>query len=99
MEVGAATLDASTLSFPATPTGVTATVMRTTLTNTGNKELALTAVALSGANATEFASSDGTTCAAGMKLAVDASCDLEVNFAPQTRRAARAQVLTSPMMG
>ena len=55
MEVGAATLEASTLSFPATPSGVTATVMRTTLTNTGNKELTLTAVALSGANATEFA--------------------------------------------
>ncbi len=86
MEVGAARLDASTLSFPATPTGVTATVMRTTLTNTGNKELSLTAVALSGANAAEFASSGGTTCAVGAAgmLAVDASCDLEVNFTPQS---------------
>jgi len=58
-------------------------VMRTTLTNTGNKELTLTAVALSGANATEFASSGGTTCAAAMKLGVDESCDLEANFTPQ----------------
>lgn len=81
--VGAATLEASTLTFPTTPSGVTATVLKTTLKNTGNKELTLTAVALGGANATEFASSGGTTCVAAMKLGVDESCDLEVNFTPQ----------------
>jgi hypothetical protein len=86
VSAGAARLGESALSFPATPTGVTATVMKTKLTNTGNAPLSLTAIALSGANAAEFASSGGTTCAVGAAgmLAVDASCDLEVNFTPQS---------------
>jgi hypothetical protein len=95
--VGAAALEASAHSFPATPTGVTATVMRTTLTNTGNAPLSLTAIALSGANASEFASSVGTTCAVGAAgmLAVDASCDLEVNFTPQSAGSKSASLVVT----
>lgn len=94
MEVGAARLEASTLSFPETPSGVTATVMKTTLKNTGNKELALTAIALNGTNAAEFASSAGTTCAAGMLL-VDESCVLEVNFKPESAGSKSASLVVT----
>ncbi|HTN48790.1 MAG TPA: choice-of-anchor D domain-containing protein [Burkholderiaceae bacterium] len=80
---GAATLAANTLSFPSTPTGTTATVLRTTLKNTGNAPLTVAGAAINGTNAAEFKLGAGSTCTTVGTLSVDQSCDLEADFTPQ----------------
>jgi len=89
---GAATLASSALSFPSTTAGTTATALRTTLTNTGNAALTISSVAISGANAAEFQLGAGNTCVAG-SLTVDASCQLEVEFTPQSSGSRNADLL------
>jgi hypothetical protein len=78
---GAATLDASAVSFPSTGAGASANPLRTTLTNTGNAPLSIFAVAIGGANAQDFKLGAGTTCVVG-SLAVNATCQVETEFKP-----------------
>jgi two-component sensor histidine kinase len=78
---GAQTLTPSTLTFPNTGIGVTSAALTATLTNTGTTALTISAKAISGTNAADFAiSTTGTTC--GATLAASASCDIAVTFDP-----------------
>jgi hypothetical protein len=95
---GAATLDTSALSFPSTNSGASATPQKATLTNTGNAPLNIFAVALGGANAQDFKVGPGTTCAAGT-LAVNATCDIEAEFKPQSAGSKSASVVVAHSVG
>ncbi|HQR19581.1 MAG TPA: choice-of-anchor D domain-containing protein [Burkholderiaceae bacterium] len=95
---GAATLADSALSFPSTTTGATATALRTTLTNTGNAALTISSVAISGTHAAEFRLGAGTTCVAG-SLAVNAACQLEAEFTPQTSGSKIASLVVTHAVG
>jgi hypothetical protein len=55
----------------------------TTITNTGNAPLQISAVALSGANAVDFQLGAGNTCVVG-SVPAGGSCQLEVAFRPQS---------------
>ena len=67
----------SSLAFPATPVGTTATAQTVTLTNNGGVPLNITAVNLTG----DFGLiAVGSTC--GNTLAVSSSCTMQVSFAP-----------------
>ncbi len=70
-------LTPAALSFSAA-SGTTSAVQYATLTNTGNAQLNLNAIALLGANAAAFKQS--TTC--GGTLAAGASCSVTLSFAP-----------------
>lgn len=95
---GAATLDTTALSFPSTGTGAAATPLKSTLTNTGNAALTIFAVAIGGTNAQDFKLGAGTTCAAG-SLAVDASCQVEAEFKPQSDGSKTADVVVAHSAG
>jgi len=59
------------------------TITRTvTLTNTGNSDLQLSRVYLTGGSRTDFALSDPNGCA-GSTIAAGATCDLSIAFTPQ----------------
>ena len=90
--VGAATLAASALAFPATAIGATSTAQRTTLTNTGNATLTISSVQIGGIHAADFKAGAGNTCAAG-SLAVNANCQIEVEFKPQSAGGKSADVV------
>ena len=94
----AATLDTTALSFPSTGTGAAATPLKSTLTNTGNAALTIFAVAIGGTNAQDFKLGTGTTCAAGT-LAVNASCQVEAEFKPQSDGSKSAEVVVAHSAG
>jgi hypothetical protein len=71
-------LSPTTLSFPNTPVGSTATAMSTTVRNTGNAALTLSGVTLAGSNSTDFAQTNNC----GASLAASASCTISVTFTP-----------------
>ena len=71
--------------------GTTSAAQTETLTNTGASALAISSVAITGTNATDFAKS-ADTCA-GATLAAGASCAVGVTFSP-TAGGARNAVLT-----
>jgi hypothetical protein len=96
--VGAATLSASALSFPATSVSVSATPLRSTLTNTGNAALTISSVAISGANAGDFRVGAGNTCATG-SLAVNATCQLEAEFRPTSAGSKSADLVVTHSAG
>jgi hypothetical protein len=73
----------SAVAFPTTTVGVMSNSLGTTITNTGNAPLQISAVALSGANASDFRMGPGNTCAVG-SVPVGGSCLLEVAFQPQS---------------
>ena len=94
----AATLDTTALSFPSTGTGAAATPLKSTLTNTGNAALTIFAVAIGGTNAQDFKLGTGTTCAAGT-LAVNATCQVEAEFKPQSDGSKSAEVVVAHSAG
>lgn len=66
------------LDFSFQPVGVASAARTVTVTNTGTQLLKLTAVAITGTDATSYSRS--TTC--GASLAIGASCDVRVFFRP-----------------
>jgi hypothetical protein len=95
---GAATLDASAVSFPSTGAGASANPLKTTLTNTGNAPLTIFAVAIGGANAQDFKLGAGTTCVAGA-LPVNATCQVETEFKPLSAGSKTANAVISHSAG
>jgi hypothetical protein len=71
----------SSLAFPSTTVGTTASALVATLTNSGNATLNIGGIAIGGANPSDFAIAMGTN-ACGATLAADASCSIYVTFAP-----------------
>ena len=72
----------TSLSFAATGVGNATTAQALTLTNNGTVPLAITGVTISGDFGLIAANSGG--CSAGVTLAVQASCALQVAFAPKS---------------
>jgi phosphatidylserine/phosphatidylglycerophosphate/cardiolipin synthase-like enzyme len=90
--VGTAALSPSSLTFPSTAAGSTATAQNVTLTNSGTGPLSLTLpAALSGANPSNF-SVFGTSCTA--TLAAGSSCTFALTFTPAAAGVTYGAVLT-----
>ena len=83
-----ASLSPTTLSFPNTTVGSTATAMVTTLSNTGNAVLNISGITIGGANPGDFAKT--TTC--GTTLAASAMCTISVTFTPASAASFAATV-------
>ncbi len=77
-----------TIKFAATATGTTSTAQMVTLSNPNGVPLAITNLALSGANPGDFAQVSGC----GGQVPANSSCYIEVTFSP-TQRSARSAVL------
>ncbi|WP_369679806.1 choice-of-anchor D domain-containing protein [Janthinobacterium sp. PC23-8] len=77
----AATLAPTSLAFGGTTVGQAGTALSTTLTNSGNAALSISAVAVGGANPGDFSISGGN-CAAGASVAAGASCNVQLVFRP-----------------
>jgi hypothetical protein len=73
-----ATFSPTTLAFPGTAVGSTATALQTKLTNSGTAALTLTSVSITGTNSSAFAETN--TCGTG--LAIGASCTVTTTFTP-----------------
>jgi sugar lactone lactonase YvrE len=72
----------STISFGNQQVSVKSTASSVMVTNNGNSALTISAIAISGTNAGDFAIS-GETCS-GANLAVSASCEVNATFTPST---------------
>ncbi|MFN3566231.1 MAG: choice-of-anchor D domain-containing protein, partial [Burkholderiaceae bacterium] len=70
------------LTFSYTLAGSTSAPMSFTVTNGGAASLALTSIATSGANASEFRIAGTSTCTAGGSVAAGGNCRVDVVFAP-----------------
>jgi hypothetical protein len=85
-----ASLSPTTLTFPGTPVGTSATTQQVTLNNTGTVPLTLAAnaITISGTGATSYAQSNkcGTSVAAG------SSCAITVTFTPKASGALTASM-------
>jgi YVTN family beta-propeller protein len=80
----------ATIPFGSQPQGLKSAAMSVTITNTGNANLTFTGVALSGANAADFAIS-ADTCN-GASVAATTTCSVSVTFTPSTAGAESASL-------
>ncbi|MGH9745165.1 MAG: choice-of-anchor D domain-containing protein [Candidatus Acidiferrales bacterium] len=83
-----ATLSVDTLTFAATVSSVSSASQMVTVTNNGGAALAITSIALTGANPGDFMQSNGC----GSSLAASASCTITVTFKPAAGGARAAAV-------
>ncbi|ADW70856.1 choice-of-anchor D domain-containing protein [Granulicella tundricola] len=72
-------LSSTSQAFPLLTAGTISAAQTTTVTNTGTAPLTISSISIGGSGANLFA--DSTTCAA--TLAVSASCNIAVTFAPR----------------
>lgn len=87
-----ASISPATLSFSGV-VGVDSNAMRTTLSNTGNAPLALSALAIGGSHASDFRLASTSTCTAGSSIAGGSSCVADLVFKPAAT-GARVATLT-----
>jgi len=85
---GPVTLSAYSLAFGSTITGTWSASQTVIVTNTGTAALTISSIALTGANASQFAV--GNTC--GTSLAVGATCQIHSHFQPTAPGAMTANV-------
>jgi hypothetical protein len=79
------------LTYSGQPVGTTSTVQSVTLTNTGNAALAITGIAITGANSGDFAQTN--TCPASpATLAAGSNCTISVTFDPTATGARNASL-------
>lgn len=83
-----ATLTPASLNFASVGTGSTSAAQVATLKNTGNAALTIGSIAITGANATNFAQ----TNSCGASLAAGASCAISVTFKPASIASFTAQL-------
>lgn len=88
----AASVNPASLGFPATTVGQSASALASTLSNSGNAPLSITALSLSGAAAADYTIGGGS-CAAGASLAAGASCTVQVGFKPSAAGARSAALV------
>ena len=86
-----ATLSPSSLAFANEPVDMTSSAQTVTLTNTGSVSLAISALAVTGANSTDFVQNN--TC--GTSLAAGANCTIVVSFTPSASGARSATLSIS----
>ncbi len=78
-----ASVSPSSLSFSAQIAGSASAAQTLTVKNTGNANLTVSGLGISGADAGDFAiAAAGTTCTAGGSVAAGASCVIAVTFTP-----------------
>ncbi len=75
---GQATLDNSSLTFPTRAPGTSGVPQTVTLTNTGNADLAINSVTLTGTDTSQFSITNGC----GSSLTVNGNCAVQVVFSP-----------------
>lgn len=82
------TFSPTSLTFPGTPVGTTSAPLNLTLTNTGQANLSITSVSITGVNQSEYSQTNtcGTTVAAG------ANCTFTVTFTPKASGTRTASV-------
>jgi sugar lactone lactonase YvrE len=83
-----ATLAPTTLTFPSTTVGTSATSLPITLSNPGTAALAISNITITGTNATSF----GQTNSCSASLAAGASCTITVSFTPTAAGALAASI-------
>jgi hypothetical protein len=88
-------LSPATLSFGSQAVTTASTPQSINLTNTGNASLSICSLALTGANASDFAQTN--TC--GSALAAGASCTITITFAPTTSGTRTASVTIADNAG
>src|SRR5207245_702397 len=79
----AVSLAPASVAFGSQQVGSTSAAQAVTLTNTGNAALAITSIAVTGANGGDFAQTNNC----GTLVAAAASCTINVTFTPTTSRA------------
>lgn len=86
-------LSSTSLSFPATNVGSSASTQSVTLTNSGTEPLAISSITLAGTNPGDFALSN----ACGSSVAAKGSCTLTIGFTPTAAgsRAASIQITSN----
>ena len=89
--------DAGPFAFAATDVGKVSATRSTMLENRGTAPFSITAIAVSGAQAAEFARSG--TCAVGQSIAPASSCTLQLAFAPAASGARQATLSVSTSSG
>jgi hypothetical protein len=87
-----ATLSAATLTFSAQAPGTSSAAQSVTLTNTGTAALSISALSVTGTNATEF--TRGGTCAVG-SVAAGGNCTVTAIFSPTTAGTKSANITIS----
>ena len=80
----------TSLTFASTAEGTTATTQSITLQSTGGSALAISGISITGTDASSF--SETTTCSTTTSLAVGASCNITVAFAPAAAGSLTASV-------
>lgn len=88
----------ATLGFSQT-VGTTSTAQTVTVSNSGNAALLISALAIGGAQASEFQIAAGSTCAAGTSVAANGSCVVKLAFAPAAAGARTASLAISHNAG
>jgi DNA-binding beta-propeller fold protein YncE len=88
-------LSASTLSFGNENVGVTSASKSITLTNTGTGPLAITSIAVTGANASSFVFAN--SC--GASVAAETNCSIHGHFTPATAGAMTAEITITDNAG
>jgi hypothetical protein len=84
----AVTLSANSISFSAQWVGASSTAPNMTLTNSGTAALSLSSISFTGTNASSF--SQTNTC--GTSVAVGATCNIAITFAPKAAGALTANL-------
>ena len=82
----------ASLTFALQNTGSTSAAQGVTVTNTGNSPMAFTAIAIAGANASDFAQSVNTCPISPTTLAAGGSCTVSVTFSPGAAGARSASI-------
>jgi Abnormal spindle-like microcephaly-assoc'd, ASPM-SPD-2-Hydin len=96
-----ATLSVSSLTFNPQGVGTTSAGQQVTLTNTGQANLVLssTALLITGANASDYVIASGTSCAASLSIAPNATCVVNVQFAPSAAGTRTATLVVTDNSG
>ena len=90
----AVSLSPASISFGNQLSGVTSAPVTISLTNTGTGSLAVTAAATSGTNASDFSISANSCMGTNASTAPNATCTLQVTFAPACSNSAAARTAT-----
>ena len=86
------TLSANGIVFATQALGTTSAAQTVTLRNTGNASLSIQTVAVTGANAGDFAITNSSTCTNGASVAINGSCMIQMTFTPSGTAARSATV-------
>jgi hypothetical protein len=94
-----AALSATTLTFSNQAVSTTSAAQTVTVSNTGNAPLAITSIAFSGTNSSDFASQGTSTCSTTSPVAAAGSCNVNIAFTPSIKGAESATLTVTDNSG